>query len=177
MVNLRKEAKDWASRSQSSKLSAQQREQLKALLSPALKPLMAITQAGQMVASGQLTQASEELSELDQHVFELLACHYISSHRDNIGKARTVLRERYLEDVKLDALLDGINEQMMGTAPTVAQVGVALEQCYKWYEEYQPILRQTDEGKQQVEALRMAIDQAKERGLLSAVQVKVATRS
>lgn len=165
MVTVARQGRSWAAASKSQKVSSEDMAQLNALLSPILKPLMDMTRAGHLVAERRFSQAVEEASEADQHVFEELACHFIATHKDNKGQARNTLNQRYLDDVALDALLNGLNADM-GFAPTVTQVQTLLERCYDWYAKYQPILKPTEEGTHNVSALRMAINQAQQRGLL-----------
>jgi hypothetical protein len=176
-VSVSRQARNWVGRSQSPKLSSEDQEKLKAILSPALQPLMAIVQTGEWISTGQTDRVLANVVEDDQYCFERLACHYISARTDHIGKAKRVFNGRFLKDLELDAMLGGLNEQVMGTTPTIAQVSAAVAECYQWYEEHLPILRPTEEGKQQVASLRAAIDQAVGAGLLaSSLPEKTAAR-
>lgn len=166
MTTVARQAREWAARADSQRMSTENMAQLKSLLSPVLKPLMDMTRAGHLVAERRFSQVVEEASETDQHAFKELACHLIATHKDNKRAARNILKQRFLDDTALDSLLDGLNAQVTQVQPTITQVQTVLERCYEWYAKYQPILKPTEEGAQHINALRTAIDQAKEKGLL-----------
>lgn len=102
-----------------------------------------------------------ELNEKERAIQSNLAARYSSEEM-----ASDVIRRRCFGfDRPLIGRVNGIAEGYANPDPSVLSTNI--EAFYAWHESHQPIFNPSEEGQQQIVALRAAIDAAKQSGLFT----------